>query len=78
MLVELRAQEFVKLRPRRKRRGRGVAGDEAFAVVMYELQQVGFLLVVEGDLAVTEEKMASTLARLGPPLAGCPVVISGW
>ena len=72
VLVELRAQELVKLRPRRKRGGRGVAGDETFAVVMHELQEVGFLLVVEGDLAVTEEKDGVDVGEAGTAAGRLP------
>jgi hypothetical protein len=52
----LRAQEFVKFRPRPERRGAGVAGDEALAMVMDELQEIGLLLGVGWDLAVAKEK----------------------
>ncbi len=55
-----------------------MGGDEPFAVIVDEFQQIGLLLVIKVDLAVPIKKMASTLLRLGPPLAGWPVVILGW
>ena len=44
---------------------------------MHKPQQVGLLLGIQLNLAMPMKKIASTLQRLGPPLAGSPVVIFG-
>jgi hypothetical protein len=46
-------------------------GDESFAVTVDEFEEIGLLLVVDGDIARWPmKKMASTLLKLGSPLPG--------
>ena len=51
-------------------------GDETVART-HEVEEVGFLIGIEWHVAVALKKIASTFARLGPPLAGVPSVFFG-
>ena len=56
MLIEGAAQHFAELRPVHQRRQRHVRGDEAFAIVMHELQQIGLLSGIDRNFAMPHKE----------------------
>ena len=70
MVLELASQHFAEFGPRHQRGQGDVGGDEAFAVVMHELQQVGLLLVVDGHLAMAHEEDGVDVAEAGAAAGG--------
>ena len=77
MIGELAAEHFTEFRPRHQSGQANVGSHEAFAVVVHKFQQLGPLLVGEGISRWPMKKIASAMAKLGPPLAGWPLVCSG-